>query len=162
LFSITLSQATRAAAPEEDPGLSEDYEIAVMEACELLAETDCEFRVRGFGSDWPVDVWVDLSTFMEDLPEVLEALRGSAEAMSDFYEQGIQRTLYYRPESDRVRIRCESRTDWVPDPDTEWVGRDELDRMLSDVAVAFARSLRLVSPVTAAREPFASWAEGRV
>ncbi|WP_148046363.1 hypothetical protein [Halostreptopolyspora alba] len=167
-FSVSLTVPTPADLSDSEAELraefeyGDDYEQRVMLACDLLAETDCDFRVRGFGVCWPVDVGYDLSTFLEGLPELLADLRSGREGVCDFYAQGTERVLRFFPEGAWVRITCESRTAWAPDAGTERVGRGELERMLVETAVAFGRSVGNMGLSMAGEEPFASWRWGRV
>ncbi|TQN32861.1 hypothetical protein FHX37_2847 [Haloactinospora alba] len=140
----------------------EGYEEMVMEACEYLENTDCGLRVRGFGEDWPVDVGYDLSTVMEELPDLIESIRATGSGEIDFYAQGMERTLSFSTNGEEVEITCASTTSWRPDPRTEKMGTSELDRMLVSLAVNFGRSVEFISPPLSEREPFASWKNGVV
>ncbi len=88
-----------------------------MEVCEFLGDTGYAFRISGFGqAEWPVDVWYDLSTLVEQLPDALAALRRGEPAEIDLYGQGVERTLIFEPAGDVVSITCSSRTRWQPEP----------------------------------------------
>jgi hypothetical protein len=124
-----------------------DYESVVIEACRVLAGTDCRFGVAGFGQAvWPVDVGYDLSTFVEQLPEAIAQIERGEAAEIDLYGQGIERLLRFEGSGERMRVLCTSRTSWTPDPAEESIARAELVRMLRDVAAGFAESLALMWP----------------
>lgn len=160
-FYCELKHPTRGLDHAEPPmtdGHLHDYEYLVMEACALLAETDCQFHVEGFGSsDWRLDVEYDLSAFMEQLPETLAGIRARHPVELDLYPQGVERTLSFDAGGEVVSIRCASRTNWRPCPGVEVVGRDELSRMLSRLASDFARSLRVMRSPIARLKPFSDW-----
>ncbi|MFE3785076.1 hypothetical protein ACFXPA_43650, partial [Amycolatopsis sp. NPDC059090] len=125
------------------------------------AGRDCAFTVRGFGDDWPADVAYDLSTLVEQLPSLLNALRAHRDSELDFYGQGIERTLHFRlsgeGEGEDARIACTSRTSWTPRPEVEFIARDRLEEMILDLLSAFSSSLRTAASPLADAPPFPSW-----
>lgn len=129
------------------------YETVVIEACSMLAEAGgASFHIGGFGDEsWHLDVAYDLSAFVEQLPELLAGVREGREVEIDLYPQGVERTLTFRPAGGAVTIHCHSRTDWVPDPTVETIGRAELATMLADLAEAFTTSVATLSTHLAAR-----------
>ncbi len=144
----------------EAPALpsSLEFESVVMDLCAVLAENECSFEVSGFGQlEWPVDVKYDLSTFVEQLPEALRGIRDRTSAEIDFYGQGLERRLIFEFKGELVNISCESRTNWVPKPNVEEIGYQELLSMLESVASKFASSLRLVWPQLENKDPFCNW-----
>jgi hypothetical protein len=163
-FRCALDRPTpRAEAPARELDAGGDYDTFVIVGCGQLAETDCRFHLGGFGrADWFVDVGYDLAAFLEGLPPVLAGIRSGAGAELDLYPPGLERTLDFAPAGDRVEIRCRSRTKWTPRPDVETIDRAELDAMLTELAVDFAVSLRLIGSALARLAPFADWAAGRV
>ncbi|WP_328319725.1 hypothetical protein [Streptomyces sp. NBC_00388] len=165
-FSVWFLPAATSDAPRFPSAgqeSSDDYETLVIEACGVLSETrGAIFRISGFGCDeWPLDVAYDLSTFMEQFPGLLAAIRERREIEVDLYGQGVERALAFRPVDAGVVITCDSRTDWVPDPDFERVGHDELVAMLVKLAADFAGGLSATNCALAEVAPFASWLEGR-
>lgn len=140
---------------------SDEYETLIIEACGALAEVDgSRFHVSGFGSgEWSLDVAYDLSAFMEQLPSLLAGVRGRREVEVDLYSQGVERSLTFSPKADSIFIRCESRTDWVPNPKFETIGRDDLLAMLSALASDFLEGIKLISPELAESEQFRVLAE---
>ncbi|GAB3476042.1 hypothetical protein [Nocardiopsis coralliicola] len=168
MFQISLTPPSAPPAEYEvEMEFLDHYETTVMDICVRLRGTDVTFRVSGFGEEWRTEE-VELSTFVEELPEAMAALRAGEPAVSWFYEQGLQRKLFYYPEGDMVRIHCVpdehapgGEYAWEPNPDTEWVARADLDRMFHDVAVAFAQCARVVAPEALSYEPFSTWITGR-
>jgi len=139
-----------------------DYESIVMELCSRLAETDCVFRMAGFGQEeWPVDIRYDLSTLIEQLPELLSGLRSNGSVEVDLYGQGVERTLRFVVAGDRVTAVCASRTGWIPNPDVEEIDRSELLAMIESVAFEFAKFMRMVWPQRAETAPFVDWISAR-
>ena len=141
-----------------------DYETLVMEACGALAASGgSRFHVGGFGTnEWPLDVGYDLSAFMEQFPSLLAGVREFREVEVEFYSQGIERTLTFRPSGDFVSIRCESRTSWIPNPDHEQIAQAELVAMLSKLAKDFAQGLKEANLDLSTAAPFDRWSEGEV
>ncbi|MBT0768595.1 hypothetical protein KIH74_06635 [Kineosporia sp. J2-2] len=80
----------------------------------------------------------------------------------DLYAQGIERTLIFRPSGDLVMIHCESRTDWVPDPERESVAQSELVAMLSKLAGDFARGLKAIGSEPSEAARIERWLKGEV
>lgn len=134
------------------------YESLVILACEQLRETDCRFHMSGFGAaDWRMDVWYDLSVVVEQLPDLLDAIRARRPAEVDIYSQGTERSLTFRPVGADWEIHCRSRTNWVPDPAVEIAGTTRLVDMFSRLAVDFAASLDVIGSPFARVAPFAGW-----
>ncbi|MCZ7458965.1 hypothetical protein [Streptomyces sp. WMMC940] len=166
-FSVSFNPAvpSGAVAPASaslEPG--DDYETLVMEACSALSEAGgSKFHIGGFGSDeWPLDVAYDLSAFMEQLPSLLAGVRDRREVEVDLYSQGIERTLTFRSSGDLVMIYCESRTNWVPNPEREIIAQSELVAMLSKLAEDFAGGLKAINSELSEVVPFERWLEGEV
>ncbi|MGE6228444.1 hypothetical protein [Paenibacillus chitinolyticus] len=76
------------------------------------------FKASGFGQkDWPVDCRTDLSTVMEQVPEILKKIElNQYDFILDFYEQGMERQVAFSPDKDAIKLTCSSRTHWTPDP----------------------------------------------
>jgi hypothetical protein len=164
-FPVSLMCATSPSSTESWPSshrTAGEYETLIMEACEQLKDCDCCFHIEGFGGEWPVDVGYDLSAFMEQFPELLVAVRKHRYAELDLYSQGIERTLEFYSQESPVKIRCLSRTSWVPDPEVEVIAREDLETMLMNLAVDFARALNGVRSPVAELMPFSDWRDGRV
>lgn len=144
------------AVPSGPSGL--DFDSVVMDLCQALAESDCFFRIGGFGqSAWPVDVRYDLSTLIEQLPDVLDKIGSRLSAKIDLYGQGVERVLRFEVNGDRVEVSCESRASWIPEFDVQNIDHLDLLSRLESVAKEFAESLRLVWPELAGMEPFVNW-----
>jgi hypothetical protein len=141
----------------------DDFDTLVIEGCQLLGEAGCRFRMGGFGQDdWGLDVSYDLSTVVEQLPDVLVALRHDAEVELDLYAQGVERTVTFTPDGEYVNLRCRSQTSWTPRPDTERLARGQVVATLEKLAVDFAAALAIVAPKLAGYEPLVRWRRGEV
>jgi hypothetical protein len=158
-FSFSITAATKPSgtvAPMPDGDL--DYDLLVMEACKVLAETGCVFTICGFGNDdWPVDVAYDLSTLVEQLPDLLDDLHAHRVGEIDLYGQGVERTLCFHPSGSEVRVTCTSRTTWAPDPAVESIDRDQLQAMIVRLLSAFSTSLKVSGSPLADVAPFPDW-----
>ncbi|MFF2432187.1 hypothetical protein [Streptomyces mirabilis] len=164
-FSVSFnpavpSGAVTLASAGLEPG--DDYETLVMEACSALSDAGgSTFHIGGFGSDeWPLDVSYDLSAFMEQLPLLLAGVRDRREVEVDLYSQGIERTLTFRPSGELVMIHCNSRANWVPNPERESIAQSELVAMLSKLAEDFARGLKAINSELSEIAPFERWLKG--
>lgn len=166
VFRCFLDRSAFSAPPPGSLGAPDDlgdYQVSVMNACELLADTGLRFAVSGFGlDDWRLDIQYDLSVFMEELPEMLRAATRGEQYEFYFYSQGVERNLIYSPAGDIVQIRCVSITSWVPDPDVEVIPLASLIEMIREMAIEFSRALRAAGGPISEAEPFRSWAAGMV
>lgn len=99
---------------ELDDGRSVIYDI-----CEVFSNTgEISFFVSGFGQkEWPVDCLFDLSSVIEQLPEIITKVNDRSDFILDFYEQGIEREVRFAYCGDHYVLTCKSRTDWNPEPD---------------------------------------------
>lgn len=149
------------AVPLEPLQDEEDYFYLALTACGVLEGTDAAFQIGGFGrDDWAFDIGYDMSAFVEELPRLIEALSAGFEAEIDLYPQGVERMLRFSPVGDQVRITCVSRTSWVPRPDMEVCGLDELLAMCVRLAHDFASAVSAVAPTIAQLAPFDRWRRG--
>lgn len=154
LFKVTIAPPSRQSDLGQDISPSSDYESLVMEACEVLGETDCQFSVSGFGEiAWPVSVSYDLSTLMEQIPEALTDLKNGHETEIDFYGQGVERTVSWTPRGAEMVLRCDSRTAWKPQPSEERHPREAGERILIKAYEDFTLALQTASPRMAALLP---------
>lgn len=157
-FRMTVSPPTSGTPVTHDLDLAEEYGSLVMDACELLRETDCRFHVAGFGQDpWPVDISYDLSSVIEQLPQARTALRRKQRARIDFYGQGVERVITFDPDGEQITMSCTTQTAWIPDPATETASLADVEGMLAALARDFRRALDRACPDVAARDPFAQW-----
>lgn len=160
-FKIDLGQTER--FPELPLRYKEeldDVRSILSDICEALADTSsADFIVTGFGQErWPVDVRTDLPVFLEQLPKALTSVELGSSFSLDFYEQGIERIIHFECTGDEYSARCESQTDWKPQPAIETISRLELRKMLSDVRQGLMQILLLHAPRVAAHPWVRDWA----
>ncbi|WP_407990837.1 hypothetical protein [Kitasatospora sp. CMC57] len=118
-----------------------------MYASKALELSGHRFEIGGFGDpDWKFDVSYDMSTLVEQLPDLIEALGSGTPGVIDFYSQGVERSLTFSPAGDQVRIGCESRTSWKPSPAVEVMERSSLEAMTRDFCATFASGLVVAAP----------------
>ena len=135
----------RAMLREDDPE-TEDIRSILSDLCRTVAEQG-QFVVSGFGQDrWPVDVGTDLAIFLEQLPNVLRAVKAGAATEIDFYEQGIERKIEFSPAGDVYQATCISQTEWRPDPAVEQVGRAVLEGMFMGVQERVVKLIEEIAP----------------
>lgn len=132
--------------------------VAAARSCEILSETDARFLMGGFGTpDWNLDVWYDLSTFLEQASDAMADLHRGIEFEIALYAQGTERTLTFRPHENNVTIECVSQTQWQPIPPEEEIASDKLMSMLIQVADDVSQSLKEIDEDAELIEPFSSW-----
>ncbi|MFV0290282.1 MAG: hypothetical protein ACK5IJ_05200 [Mangrovibacterium sp.] len=97
-----------------------DNEVSViLDICDILHRTDkVTFKVSGFGFDnWLVDCGFDLPCVLEVLPCIISKIsKNNYNFELDFFEQGTERTVFFKDNGDHVLLDCISRTDWQPNP----------------------------------------------
>jgi len=164
-FKFSLIRPAEPVEPDSVEPLEDedDFEYLAMYASKALELAGYRFEIGGFGDpDWKFDVSYDMSTLVEQLPDLIGALRSDTPAVIDFYSQGVERSLTFSPAGDQVRIECESRTSWKPSPAVEVMERSSLEAMIRDFCVTFASSLVVAAPQVAESSPFARWREGEI
>lgn len=130
--------------PEYDAEI-DDHRSLLINVCEIIQTKNLGiFRVGGFGEDcWPVDIATDLPVFLEQLPQALESLDAANSFEIDFYEQGIERILFFSPYGEQNwKIACASQTSWIPDPETVVLGGGSLEVMLQGVYREFTECVK--------------------
>lgn len=164
-FSVTFhpgrpvpGHVVRAERPEPDC----DDEVAIICASQMLAEVQgSRFELNGFGLyPWPLDVSYDMSAFMEQVDDLMTALRCRAWGYVDLYTQGVEASLEFTHDEDMVRIICRSTTGWTPDPSVEVIELSALLGMLACLVEDVARGLGMVDERILLRSPFDAWTRG--
>jgi hypothetical protein len=138
----------------------DDVRSILSDVCGILADTgSAEFLVSGFGQErWPVDVRTDLPVFLEQIPDAAAAVESNAPFSIEFYEQGVERVIFFEPQGELYSARCESQTDWRPDPEVETIGRQELREVFSDIREGLMRFLSHSAPRIATHPWMQAWA----
>lgn len=139
----------------------DDARSVIASICDQLDEAGtATFTVSGFGDlAWPVEVATDLVTLIEQLPEALTVLeQRSGQFRIDFYEQGIERLVFFNCVGDMTELRCQSRTDWVPNPDETRARTNDVAAMLSAVYRQFMNVAMATPMPDAARKALTEWA----
>ncbi|MDH5654181.1 MAG: hypothetical protein OEZ39_20175 [Gammaproteobacteria bacterium] len=123
---------------------SDDVRSILTDICVSISEsTSAHFLVSGFGEErWPVDIKTDLPVLLEQLPDACCALKKQTEPFClDFYEQGIERALNFEPINGAYKIYCKSQTNWLPNPEYEYISTDELIEIISDLRGVFLSAI---------------------
>ena len=111
-----------------------------MNVCVHLSnENSVEFKVEGFGLEWPVDVMTDLSTVIPQIEGVVNSLRNSDKASIQFYEQGIEKELEFLRVDENVLIKCKDLISNETFGVSEERSFNSVDRMLVNFLVSFIR-----------------------
>lgn len=108
MFTLSLiepRQRTRADLSPPSAETPEDLVSVLVEICSRLQELGYEFNVQICSvREWPVDVRTDLAVIVEQLPDALDALADGREDRLEFYEQGVERVVALRNQSDGVLV----------------------------------------------------------
>lgn len=132
-----------------------DVRELLSDVCGLLQDAGATFTVSGFGlTNWPVNVETDFSIFLEQLPAALHALSLRESFSIDFYEQGIERYLEFRPLERGYDVRCGGRGEG-----DEVVDDAELERQFTEIRNAFLIATEQVAPQAAKHPWFERWRE---
>jgi hypothetical protein len=142
-----------------DPQM-DDVRSIFTEVADLAAERGV-LAISGFGeSRWPVDVWLDLSVLLEQVPQALTAIEHGGPFEIYFYEQGSQRKVVFAPENNGYRATCLSYTNWVPEPAVEYMDRESLAAMLLAVRDEFMRYVGICCPHLVQHPWLQAWLKG--
>ncbi len=108
----------------------------VADVCEYADDNRIAvFTVSGFGEKhWPVDVWYDLSTIMEDMIKAASCIRNDSYDFSIYFlGQGIQRRLVFSEnEGESVDVTCLSETSWEPNPNKISMEKEAVRQMVNN------------------------------
>jgi hypothetical protein len=129
-------------------------------ACEVLSSCGTRFLAGGFGDpQWKVDVYTDMAVIIPQLNSVRDSLVRRQETALAFYEQGIERTVFFSPatQHDIVNLKCVSYGHWVPPEPLETAKADALLSMLCTFQHDIASEVQRFWPELASFQPFAGW-----
>ena len=159
MFSLRLvgSDRIEAGVAVEWDGVDDVMSISIA-AGQALENSGTRFLVGGFGDlAWPVDVYPELSIVIEQLPDILRALRERQPCDLNFYEQGIERTIDIIPNGEVAELRCHSRTDWIPNPAVETAPIEDLLAMFESLSRQVADAVFAIDTDLGSRHPFSTW-----
>ena len=156
-INLRLTPAAQFQARTYDPD-EDDVRSILMDVCDALG-SGSEFEVCGFCEDvWPVDIRTDLAVFLEQVPNVLRAVRERKSAEIDFYEQGIERSIAFEPDGAKYSATCTTwSTTWQPHPSVEEISADSLEQMLLAARDEFMRVLTTMTPSLANHSWIRDW-----
>lgn len=153
-FEMTLIEPAGAVRTVTNAEPVDDLVSLSIEGSQLLEAAGYEFRVSGFGQDrWPTDVGYDMAMIVEQLPDLLLALRARRSTEIEFPGQGIERSVDLTVNGDAVLARCRSGTSWTPNPAIELVECVVIEQLLCDLGRAFHAGLVQVCPALALSPP---------
>jgi hypothetical protein len=147
----TLAPSNVVTEPLEDG----TYEYLAMRACAVLADVGYTFHIVGFGrADWRFDVSYDMSTLVEQLPDLLDGLVTHGLGEVDFYSQGVERSITFERSAEAYVLRCRSWTSFTPSPDVEHVGSARLADLFTSLTTEISAGLRAAGSEIAGLHPF--------
>lgn len=144
----------------DDNYQNDDIDTLIQEICNFFEEKDIvNFRLSGFGQDnWPVDVGVDLSSILEQIPEVIHSIDGGYYPFQlDFYEQGIQRRLEFEKDDNFIKITCYSGTSWIPNPRSVSLTEKDILSQFLKVKQSFVQAAVKIYPQLSESSLFNAW-----
>ena len=146
--------------PDKYDAELDDTRSVIADLCRLLTSLGgTRFVVLGFGLDpWPTTIDPDLAVVLEQLPEVVAALRRREPARLDFYEQGIERSLWFSPDRDTssVTIVCTD-LNGVPHADQVVMPHEDVVSMLWQLGSSFLKIASRLCPRTVAHPWLSTW-----
>lgn len=146
MFEITLNNTSflddkhQYLVKKEDDYCSKEEILA--DICEIFdLSKKIKFSVVGFDLDkWSVDCMYDLLCVVEVLPNIINGFyQNNYEFNLDFYEQGLERILIFKQSKELIKIECESRTKWIPSPQTEYITKIDLVKMILELYTKFIK-----------------------
>lgn len=137
----------------------DDGRSVIYDLCEIFSDTgDISFSVSGFGqTEWPVDCVFDLSSVMEQLPEIIKKINNGSDFILYFYEQGIEREVRFVCCVDHYVLTCKSRTDWNPDPDKIKMNKEDVRWMFMSLYNNFIKLSDHLCPNLARNSLLKKW-----
>jgi hypothetical protein len=138
----------------------DDIRKLLMDVCEQVEESGRgTFIVSGFGDDsWPVQVATDLPVLLEQLPSAIVAVTQKSSFTINFYEQGIERILYFRPSGEDYLVECTSFLDWKPAATHVPIHTKDLTDMLFHLKTEFINFLSRIEMANSIQKCFSNWA----
>ncbi|WP_017660872.1 hypothetical protein [Baaleninema simplex] len=172
LLSETCQDDSNEEEAFEWQDVNADIFSIIITACEKLDKVDgFVFKISGFGRDWPVEIYPDLSCVVEQLSEAIDAIRQKKYPFDlELYEQGINKTITFNKKNDDgfIEVKCHDfipqkgehyRKAWKPDPDTILVEEKKILSQLLDLKFSFIQAVQKVCPDLAAEDLFIEWCE---
>lgn len=157
-FSMCFVGPTTVVPRLETVSSADPSEVLIW-STEYLEELGSRFVVCGFGDEsWPVDVGYDFAVVADQLGDVLEAVRLGLRAELCFDGQGVERCVEFGGGiGGRMELTCRSRVGWVPDPAVEHMLRVEVESMLVNLMIEFAKATLETWPSLALLPPVSEW-----
>jgi len=120
--------------PEVYDGALDNVSSILHDISDTLEESSsAEFSVSGFDENWPVDVRTDFCTFLEGLPTAIAAIKSAAPFTIEFYEQGVERIIHFKPEGKNYTAHCTHMWGGKLTPVVETIDSSELLKMLCGI-----------------------------
>lgn len=138
----------------------DDITSIFHDVCTCVAQ-DVKFLVGGFGiENWPVDVQFDLPIVLEQLPDVITALRSHERTEIDFFEQGIQKTVVLEPTDINYRVICFDKRSGGFLPERLYISKEDLTATLVKLVSDFLAIVSAAAPELLNHAWLQAWAQG--
>lgn len=150
--------------PEGHPDVAYDTDLddvrsILRDLCRSLGELPGVRFIVAVGDPMPVSVRRDLVVVMEQLRDVLAALREEGTATLDLYEQGIEAQLIFAVNGEQMRIERRDLLGRPTPPCGVDVPREAVVESLRSLARTFVDVARRRSRERASHPCFADWAQ---
>jgi hypothetical protein len=160
------------------PNYDQDNDNVVSIICDVCdaLESSYDFIFSGFGKErWPVSMG-DFSTFIEQIPEALLAIRAKKPTGIDLFEQGIGLFVSYYPSGNNYIAKAKQIVGWIQDdgagtagemlakwsdPIIETIDCVSLIEMLENIKNNFLRAFNKLSPELVQHPWVKEWLDGK-
>ncbi|HBE18884.1 MAG TPA: hypothetical protein DEG17_25010 [Cyanobacteria bacterium UBA11149] len=142
--------------------LNDVAEVFYLIGQELQNSNIVQFKVEGFGKlPWPVDVSTDFLTVIEQIPDILKFLDSDLSTYNlEFYEQGIERKIFFRKEEDLIRLNCygsKSEVTWGQNIEEKPLEKKYLKTMIYEMIKSFVSISNELCPTLTSHRSFQEW-----
>lgn len=177
-FYLRLARTSKWSAGNVVRRASDAFRHRLDEACDIgeegelvpvllaAAETIDEFclgrfEAGGLGQSrpWPSDVFGELSMIIDELPNIIDAIRHDVRTELGFLEQGCGRVVCLEPSGNSVRVLGGGSFGGLPwEPhDAVLIKKAELIKMLQSLIDVFAGMVCDLEPQVAGIQSFCQW-----
>lgn len=128
----------------------DDATSVIFDICDCFYKQGIKFKISGFGDDnWPADCRFDLPSIIEDLcHRIINKINYNDYNFElQFEEQGLQRNISVKDKGDNVILKCQSHTDWIPNPASIEMTKEEFKSIVAKLYNGFVVNAKEQCPV---------------
>lgn len=161
MFNIELEANNLIKSDDNYTYYEEEDAIAVIaDICSFFDESQSiTFKVSGFGdNNWKVDCGYDLLSVIVQLPDIIKTIYSSSYDFElDFYEQGTERTVFFKDYNETVKLTCISRTNWRPNDENITMLKEDVKTMFVKIMNDFLICAQATNPELVKDYRFKKW-----